>query len=345
MPDPVKALALVSGGLDSALAVAIMARQGIQVEGLFFSTGFCLIGHHLEVGKKKSRPSQPPVFAVAAELGIPLSIIDISSEYRQILLNPKFGYGSGMNPCKDCRIFMLKKAKEILDKGDARFIFTGEVLGQRPMSQHRRAMELIEREAELSGYLLRPLSAKLMPITIPETEGWVDRQSLYDINGRSRRGQIKLADEFKVKVFSQPAGGCCFLPDKQFSIRLRDLLIHEDGQMVEQSDFNLLKAGRHFRLGPDLKIVVGRDEDENRFLEYYTKEHMSLQAEDTKGPLTIVIGKPEEAQISLIAGITAAYSQNKNGEEKRIAVQSNGDRNLISVRPVTREKLHQWIIK
>ncbi len=347
MHERIKAIGLVSGGLDSALACLLLREQGIDVEGVFFNTGFCVIGHHLALGKRKRKASQPPVFRVAADLGIPLSIIDISQEYLDLLLHPKYGYGSGMNPCKDCRIFMLQKAKAILESSDAHFIFTGEVIGQRPMSQLERSMRIIERDSGLEGYLLRPLSAKLLPPTEPEKRGWVDREKLCGISGRSRKEQLKLAGKFGLEAFAQPSGGCCYLPDKQFAKRLRDLLDNQGTGMVESADFNLLKVGRHFRLRSNLKIVLGRDEEENNFLEmFYGREYHLMQVDSGKGPVAVIVGQPDSEDLSRIAAITASYSNGSDCGSKRILLRKNGNGEAeFHAKPLDRSQVHRFMIK
>src|SRR3972149_7238825 len=197
MEDKIKAVGLLSGGLDSTLAVKIIQSQGIEITGVNFYTGFCITEHRRSMTRKgKKKASAHPALQSAANLGIKLELIDISGEYLNILFHPKHGYGSAVNPCLDCRIFMLKKAKGYMQNAGAQFIFTGEVLGQRPMSQHLKALKLVEKESGLEGLLLRPLSAKLLPRTIPEEKGWVNRDKLYGIQGRSRKEQMILAREF-----------------------------------------------------------------------------------------------------------------------------------------------------
>lgn len=195
-----RAIALLSGGLDSTLATKVIVDQGIEVEAVNFLTVFCTCTTHGETCLASQKAVE--------SLGIPLSVFNVSTEFLEIVKNPKHGYGSNMNPCIDCRIFMLKKAKALMEKSGASFLITGEVLGQRPMSQRRDAMRLTEKEAGLDGLILRPLSAKFLPVTIPEKEGWVNRESLLNFQGRSRKPQMELAAYFGIRDYPCPAGGC-----------------------------------------------------------------------------------------------------------------------------------------
>ncbi len=256
-----KAIALLSGGLDSTLAAKIVLEQGIELEALNFLTVFCTCTNRGET----CLASQKAVDA----LGIPLKVFNVSEEYLDVVKHPKHGYGSNMNPCIDCRIFMMKKAKAYMEETGASFIVTGEVLGQRPMSQRRDAMRLIEKEAGLEGLILRPLSAKFLPASIPEKEGWVDREKLLNIQGRSRKPQIKLAEHFGIRDYPCPAGGC-LLTDPGFAQRMRDLNRYHPDFFL--NDVHLLKMGRHFRLSPHLKLVVGRNEEENQKIQTFSQE-------------------------------------------------------------------------
>ena len=213
-----KAVALISGGLDSMLAVRVMQEQGIEVEGINFYTGFCVEGHtHAIRNQDKNKQKRNNALWVAEQLGIKLHIVDVIEEYKEVLLNPKHGYGANMNPCLDCKIFMVSKAVEWIKENNHDgfdFIITGEVIGQRPMSQRKATMPIISEESGAEDLLLRPLCAKNLPETLPEREGWVDRSKLYDFHGRNRKPQIALAKQFGLTDFATPAGGCCFLTDK-----------------------------------------------------------------------------------------------------------------------------------
>lgn len=309
--ETIHAIALLSGGLDSTLAMAIIRGQGINVTALSFSTGFCIVDHHRAMGEhavKRGKSVRNEALRAGSDLSVPVEILDVSKEYLQVVAHPKHGYGTGMNPCIDCRIFMFKKARAYLQEHGAHFLFTGEVLGQRPMSQHRKALDAVEEESGLKGLLLRPLSAKLLAPTIPEQKGWVDRNRLYGISGRSRKEQLKLAEEFGITDFPQPSGGCCFLPDKIYAARLRDIFNHKSKDLLTLDDVAMIKVGRHFRLSPQTKAVVGRHEGENVFLERFREGRALLRVVSHPGPVAILDGRPSKEEIALVARIAARYS-------------------------------------
>jgi len=331
-----KAIALLSGGLDSTLAAKIILDQGIELEALNFITVFCTCTNKGE----RCLASQKSVEA----LGIPLKVFNVSEEYLEILKSPKHGYGSNMNPCIDCRIFMLKKAKAYMEEVGASFIVTGEVLGQRPMSQRKEAMRLIERESGLEGLILRPLSAKFLPLTIPEKEGWVDRQRLLDIQGRSRKPQMKLAEQFGIKDYPCPAGGC-LLTDPGFSKRLKDLMIHNPNFTI--NDIHFLKIGRHFRLSSEVKLIVGRREDENQKIKTFAQEEdILLRINKIPGPLSMIRGNIKEDHIEKAASITARYSKAKDLSRIEVIykkVSEDISHNII-VSPATEKEIEEYII-
>jgi len=338
--NKIRALGLMSGGLDSTLAANLMQNLGIEVLGLHFSTGFCVADRHRLLGNSNNRnkPYRNEALHAGAQLQVPVEIIDIKDRYLpEVVLNPKHGYGSGMNPCIDCRIFMLQRAKEIMLERGYDFIFTGEVLGQRPMSQRRPPMQMIEIEARLKGLLLRPLSAQVLPPTIPEEKGWVDRDKLYGIVGRGRHKQMQLADEFGLVDYPQPAGGCCFLPDKNYARKLRDLLTH-NGPDVDPDDMMLLKVGRHFRLGDDVKIIVGRHESENDFLERFRDGRGSVWLEAFSSPLTLIEGPPSAADLEFACRITARYSAGRAEYEVPVLWQLDGHEGQLLVRPLSEDR-------
>jgi tRNA U34 2-thiouridine synthase MnmA/TrmU len=296
----VKALALLSGGLDSTLAVKLILDQGIDVEAVNFVTPFCLCG------KSGCGASE-----VAKKFNIPLKVISVGEDYLRVVRNPKYGYGKNMNPCIDCRIFMLKKAKKYAKEIGASFIFTGEVLDERPMSQHRKALSIIEEEAGLKGEILRPLSAKLLPETEAEKMGWVDREKLLDIRGRSRKRQIELAKQFGITEYPTPAGGC-LLTYKEFASKLRDLFNHK--KRVSLRDVQLLKFGRHFRFGRN-KIIVGRNEAENRvLLQVKAANDYYFEAQGCGSPITLLQGPKTKEAVGKAAELTAFYSDQETGE-------------------------------
>lgn len=303
-----KAIALLSGGLDSTLAARMMKDQGIELEALNFLTVFCTCTNRGET----CLASQKAV----SGLGIPLKVLNVSEEYLEVVKHPVHGYGSHMNPCIDCRIFMLKKAKAYMDETGASFMVTGEVLGQRPMSQRRDAMRLIEKETGLEGFILRPLSAKYFPVTVPEKEGWVDREKLLNFQGRSRKPQIKLAGVFGIHDYPCPAGGC-LLTDPQFARRMKDLAVHDPGFSL--NDVHLLKVGRHFRLNPRLKLVVGRNEEENQKIQTFSREEDILfRLMDRPGPLSLLRGEADGAAIEISAAVTARYGKSKGLEKEGV---------------------------
>lgn len=296
----VKALALLSGGLDSTLAVKLILDQGIDVEAINFVTPFCLC-----------RKGGCGASEVAKKLGVPLKVVSLGRDYLRIIRKPKYGYGRNMNPCIDCRIFMLKKAKNYAKKIGAAFIFTGEVLDERPMSQRMKALKIIEGEAGLKGKILRPLSAKFLPETEAEKKGLVDRNRLLNIRGRSRKRQIALAKEFGITDYPCPAGGC-LLTYKEFAVKLRDLFRHR--KRIALMDVQLLKVGRHFRFGEN-KIIVGRNKGENQaLLKLKAQNDYVFEAQGCGSPITLLQGKKTKQAIEKAAQLTAYYSDQKTGE-------------------------------
>jgi tRNA U34 2-thiouridine synthase MnmA/TrmU len=331
-----KAIALLSGGLDSTLAAKVVLDLGIELEALNFLTVFCTCTHRGETCLASQK-------AVSA-LGIPLNVLNVSEEYLHVVKNPKHGYGSNMNPCIDCRIFMMKRAKAYMEKIGASFIVTGEVLGERPMSQRRDSMRLIEKEAGLDGLILRPLSARLLPASIPEKEGWVDREKLLRIQGRSRKPQIQLADHYGIRDYPCPAGGC-LLTDPGFAKRIRDLMHHHSDFTL--NDVHLLKMGRHFRLSPRLKLVVGRNEEENQKIQTFSGEgDVLLRLSRFPGPLSLLRGEAGEREIEKAAAITARYSKAKDLKKVEVIckkAKEDGDRSL-SVSPLSEKEIEELMI-
>ena len=294
-----KALGLLSGGLDSILAIKTILDQGIEVIPINFTSPFCQCSGKKGCGHEAKK--------VADNFKLDLKIVNINQEYLEMLKKPKHGYGKNMNPCIDCRILMLKTAKKQMKELGASFVFTGEVLGQRPMSQHRRALETIERESDLEGLILRPLSAKLMPPTIPEEKGWVNRENLLKIHGRSRKQQIDMAAACGINEYPCPAGGC-LLTDKSFSNKIRDLI--ENGELTFK-EIILLKLGRHFRINSKLKVVIGRDEEEsNRIINLIQPDDLLLEPLDISGPSAIMRGKYNNEDIAYASRIVARYCNN-----------------------------------
>jgi tRNA-uridine 2-sulfurtransferase len=312
-----KALCVYSGGLDSALAAAVTRAQSIEVLALFFETPFFSSGR-----AKKS----------ALASGLPFRVVNITRRHLEILKNPRHGYGRHMNPCIDCHTLMFRIAGELLEEEGAQFVVTGEVLGQRPMSQNKGALNLIARESGLGERLLRPLSAKHLPVTLPEKEGWVNRDLLLGFNGRSRKPQMALARHLNITEYPAPAGGC-LLTEKDFSNRLRDLLSSKPDP--ETREFELLKIGRHFRVAPHCKLIVGRNKGENDAIERLAgKEDLILATVSVPGPTVLVSGQSPEDVLPLAAAVAAAYSDAQGQVEIQLRV-GNGSferRMVVGVR-------------
>jgi tRNA-uridine 2-sulfurtransferase len=299
----VKAISLLSGGLDSILATELIQRQGVEVVAFNIKTPFCI--------PKKDGSSEAT--QAADQLKVTLKVVCVGKDYLQMLKNPKYGYGKNMNPCIDCKIFMIKKAKKYAKEIGAQFLFTGEVLGERPKSQHYPALKVIEEDSGLKGKLLRPLSAKLLPETSAEKKGLIDRNKLLDIQGRSRKPQFQLAKDYGITSFPAPAGGC-LLTCEEYSKKLRDLLANK--KRISMSDVALLRIGRHFRLGKN-KIIVGRNEGENKLLTAQrTASDFYFESPDIVGPTTILQGVKTKVAVETAAKLTAFYSDAKTGEVK-----------------------------
>jgi hypothetical protein len=310
-----KAIALLSGGLDSTLAVKVLLDQGIAVEALNFTSPFCTC-----TGKNAGCKSE--AVRVAAEFNIPIKVMHKGVKYLELLKNPKHGYGKGMNPCIDCRIFLLQKAREYMLETGADFVFTGEVLGQRPMSQRRDTMRIIEKESGLEGLLLRPLSAKHFKPTLPEIEGWVDREKLLAIQGRSRKEQFELAAELDVKNYPCPAGGC-LLTDPSFVGKVRDVFDHTES--LNLRDFRLLKLGRHFRIGESTKVILGRNDAENGLLEQAVQSgEATLRWNGGPSPLAALMGESSDELLARAGQVLLRYTKVKSGDEAELSVLVDG---------------------
>jgi tRNA-uridine 2-sulfurtransferase len=309
-----KAIALLSGGLDSSLAVRMMLEQGVEVEAVAIKTPFC----DFDCGKGCGHR----VKEVADELGIKLKTVYFGEEYIRMLKRPKHGYGSGMNPCIDCRGMMYNAAKEHMEKTGADFVITGEVLFQRPMSQNNRALHIIENDAGMEGKVLRPLSAKHLPPTDAEKSGLIKRENMGDIKGRSRRGQLAMAKHYGIAEPPNAAGGC-LLTDPAFSKRVEDIMDH-CRDIPTLNDIELLKVGRHFRLTPDAKFVVGRNKEENEVIKALVVEgDVIFEARDHVGPTCILRGKHDDALIAKCAGIALRYSDAPKDAESKVRIAVN----------------------
>ena len=298
-----KAVSLLSGGLDSLIATKIIVEQGIEVEALHFTSPFCTCS-------KGNKGCGIQAVRTASELGIEVKVRTKGLEYLEIVKKPKHRYGRAMNPCIDCRIFMLKHARQFMDEIGASFIITGEVLGQRPMSQRRDTIKLIEIESGLEGLIVRPLSARYFPATIPEQEGIVDRERLLGITGRSRKGQYGFVHSRGLTEFSCPGGGC-LLTDPIFARKLKDLFTYQPELMMR--DVALLKIGRHFRLDKKTKLVLGRNQDENsRLASFHVPPSVLLNPGDFKGPVGLLIGVFHDAVVKQAANLMSYYGKNNS---------------------------------
>ena len=331
----IKAIALLSGGLDGTLAAAIVKRAGVEVIGL-----------HLQTLFDTERESSHYLAQVAKGLGIKVRTVDLSEEQVEVVRHPKHGYGAGVNPCIDCRIMMLQAAKRVMEEQEAQFVITGEVLGQRPMSQHLNSLTQIAKESGLGDRLLRPLSANLLADSLPVVEGWVKREDLLSLQGRGRKEQIELAEELGIRDYPQAAGGC-LLVSKAYTARLRDAFAHIGKDEMTYDDFKILKHGRHFRLSERVKVIAGRDEGENAILSEYVAGRTIIEPRDTVGSLVLVEGDPSLEELTLAARLAARYSDHKTGDDVAMCIKKPSDKEeTVSVEPLSPEdeRIDEWRI-
>ena len=297
--QPVKAVGLISGGLDSILAARIIRDLGVEVYGVYFAMpwGCC---------------DKTKAIEAAQSLGIKFMVLQLNESYLEMIKKPKYGYGTALNPCTDCRIHMFSRAAQYMKSIDAQFVFTGEVLGQRPMSQMRPRMNIIERDSGLEGRLLRPLSAQLLEPTIPEKEGIIDREKLLALSGRSRKTQIDMAAQYAITDYLPPAGGC-LLTDQNFANRMKDVFEHGYRDFRETIG---LKWGRHFRISKEFKVTLGRNADENvSLLQYVHRDDFIMERSDKRGPTLILKGvNPTPEILSIAAGLIQRFSKQSNGK-------------------------------
>jgi tRNA U34 2-thiouridine synthase MnmA/TrmU len=329
-------IALFSGGLDSALAILLMLKQNVEVTALTFMTHF-----GCDLGDRSSCGGNP--YPAAEKFGFNVKLMHLGQKFVDIVEKPKYGRGKNMNVCVDCRILMLSEAKEFMELINADFVVTGEVMGQRPMSQVKDKLFLTVKESGLKGKLLRPLSAKLLPPTEMELSGMVDREQLEGISGRGRLRQMEMAKQFGLQDYPSPASGC-LLTDVGYSNRLRDLLAHTERLTFD--DLNLLRMGRHFRLDAQTKLIIGRNENDNKLLDFHRKEHhYRLEVLDCGSPVTLLIGNPSEENLIKAASLTARYSSLKDTPlvpvlvtgkdfEKTLLVSPNVDETSEAMTPV-----------
>lgn len=344
-----KAVALISGGLDSMLAARVIQDHGVIVEGINFFTGFCVEGHTHAIRRKdreRARPKRNNALWVAEQIGIKLHIVDVIEEYKDVVINPKHGYGANMNPCLDCKGFMVGKARQWMEENGFDFIITGEVLGQRPMSQRRDTFPVVARESGAFDRLLRPLSAKLLPPTLPEREGWVDRARLFDFNGRNRKPQIALAHEYGLDDYAQPAGGCCFLTNEHYTAKLDDLWRTRGSKDYEFDDIMLLKVGRHLRPRPHFKLIIAREEGENRFLSGYRHRFTTFRSLSHIGPVALLDGEASDDDLRLAARVVARFGKGRDADKVQVEITKR-DRpaRMIEVPPLPQAEIPQeWYI-
>lgn len=317
----VRCIALLSGGLDSMLAIRIMQDQAIEVHGLNFKTIFTCC---------QDQSSQ-----AARLLDIPLTVIGQEDDYLEIIRKPRFGYGKGANPCVDCRIYMFEKASQFMQRQGADFIVSGEVVGQRPMSQKRRDLDTIAYHSDLEDLLLRPLSAKLLSPTLPERSGQVDRERLYDFSGRGRKGLIALARKYGFQDIPAPSNGCA-LTEPQFSRKVHDLIQLQPA--AKRWDFEILKVGRHFRFDDRTKVVIGRRESDNEQLEYahalpHTNSSALLVPDNFRGAAALIIGSVNERSLRFTTGLMWRYSKANEVATPRAEVMIDGATDILAVAP------------
>jgi len=294
-PERVKAIAAFSGGLDSLLAAEVTRRAGADV--------LLLHVHHLF---SASDDSLERLRTAAERYAFPLRVEDVSEAHLETIRRPKHGYGRGMNPCLDCRIFMLKVAGRVMEEEGAGFVVTGEVLGQRPKSQHYRALLRAAEESGLDDRLVRPLSANLLPDTLPVKEGWIPRECFLAIQGRSRETQMALAKELGITDYPQPAGGCLLI-ERAYAARVRDAFDHLGRDAADAETFRLLRHGRHFRISDAAKVIVGRNERENAILDGFAGGRIRVEPVGVMGPTTLVEGDPDDEELALALALAARY--------------------------------------
>jgi len=329
----VRAVAMYSGGLDSLLAALVVRHAGIDVTLLH-------VKHLFSAGESGCRW----LAETADRYGFALRIEDASGDHLTTIRHPKHGYGKGMNPCVDCRVFMLTVARRVMNEISAQFVVTGEVLGQRPKSQQYRALLQAAEESGLGDRLLRPLSANLLPETVPVRQGWLKPEDLYSIHGRSREQQTRLAEAFGVDDYPQPAGGC-LLTEKVYAARVRDAFDTLGKDEVGVDEFRLLRIGRHFRLSPTAKAIIGRDEAENDQLVDLAGDRLRLEPVDVMGPMTLVEGQPTGEEIRLVAALAARYCDAEEGNDVAFRVFGGSPTKILAT-PLSPDdpRIGQWRI-
>jgi len=331
-----KAIALYSGGLDSTLAILLMQRQNIEVQAVTFLTNF-----GCDAGDTSSCSKNPA--PAAAQFGFKLKLCHLGEKFTQIVKKPRFGHGKNMNPCIDCRILMLREAGDLMKMIGADFVITGEVLGQRPMSQRRDTFPVIDRESGLKGRIVRPLSAKLLPITIPEEQGILQREKLLGLNGRTRKPQMALARELGLTDYPTPAGGC-LLTDPIYSRRLQDLLRAVPDPDAEE--LSLLRLGRHFRMSKKCKIIVARNElENNRIAQVKKSEDILMYAVNAGSPFVLLRGSDAGEFIEIGAALCARYSDAKHLPEVTVCIAEGKRERTLKVKPADESMIEKYRVR
>ena len=329
-----KAVALYSGGLDSTLAIIVMINHGVVIEAVNFNTDL--------IPDQDTKAFHDRLKREADKFGFTYKSIHLGGKFIDMVKNPDHGYGKNINPCIDCKIMMLREAGKYIREIGAQFLITGEVVGQRPMSQMKPTLRQIEKAAGLEGLIVRPLSGKLLDPTIPEKQGLIERDWLLDINGRSRKIQLDMAAKYGIEDYPTPAGGC-LLTDVNYSIRLKDLFDHQE--TYSGSEIYLLRCGRHFRLSPKAKLIVGRDEnDNNRIEKLASSDDYIVEVKDTGSPVAILSGTASEDDINLAATIVAGYSDSKAMPEVTVDIDRHGQNRKIEVLPAGRDISQKYIL-
>ncbi len=327
-----KALALLSGGLDSILAVKVAQEAGVEVEAINFIIPFLQSPDQNGVGNAAS---------AAKQLQIKLHYHVCGADYLQIIEHPGHGYGKRMNPCLDCRIYTFKTAAQKMQEIGAAFLITGEVYDQRPNSQRLDALDITARDAGFKDLIVRPLSAKLLRETLPEMNRWINRAKLLDIKGRGRSRQIALAAHYGITDYPSPGGGC-LLTNEEYSLKVKDLLEHD--LKLSMGSVHLLRLGRHLRLSPKVKIIIGKDQAENEALKRAAApENLILELIDYPGPVTLYIGPPEEESIHLAAAMTGGYGNVPEGAEVKVGIAGT-HRHELWVKPMSRPEMRRYFV-
>ncbi|MCY6958759.1 tRNA 4-thiouridine(8) synthase ThiI [Clostridium brassicae] len=324
-----RALALISGGLDSILASKLIKDQGIDVIGICFKSYF--------FGSKNAEK-------MTKQIGIPLEVVDFSDEHLEVVKNPKHGHGKNMNPCIDCHAMMMKEAGNLLEKFNADFIITGEVLNQRPMSQNKSSLNVVKKESGIGEKILRPLCAKVLPPTEMELNGLVDREKLLGISGRSRKIQMELAEKWGIKDYPSPAGGCK-LTEPNYSVRLRELLEHVENPSIRELE--LLRFGRHFRVTKECKIISSRTASEaDQIKKFLTIEDTGFLVKDFRGSMVVIIGNPSEEDIEFASKVAGRYSKGKDEEMIKVmyGYYTKPYDKFLQVKPADDDEISKYII-